>query len=139
MITVMVREAGTTRIVGSATFTDAGDQLTAGKGLRVPPEVLAHILSLREEGRVSSIFNHADRDYQWSYTHESTADPFAVGDRVILAAVGPPEFDPNPEERGTVVQCEGRGMYVVEIDEEYARHEDDDCIREVSRDQMRKE
>ena len=59
---------------------------------------------------------------------------FNDGDRVVLRAM--PENGIFNPEYATVLEYEGDGMYMVEVDEEFKIDMFDDGLREVSEDQM---
>lgn len=61
------------------------------------------------------------------------AKKFKENDRVIL-----PANEDEPEQKGYVMEVEGRDMYIVSIDDEYIDQEaGDDGIREVHADDMK--
>lgn len=67
---------------------------------------------------------------------------FKPGQRVILKGYprGSEDFpDGMPEERGVIEDFEGRGMYIVLVDDRYRDGEDDDGLREVHADQIEAE
>jgi hypothetical protein len=58
---------------------------------------------------------------------------FKVGERVKLLP-----FEEQPEETGKVLESEGMGLYIVQIDTQF-RDVGDDGLREVNEDQLQKE